>query len=206
VYYAPTLSYFTDGTVGIFLVTSTPYELDELDYTAYADTATAATQQRIYFGYDSNPDGCSVSAFTFTRRDTVTGGAACTANQYILLPQGERVVADPVIFGGYLLVSTYYQPATPFPAVTSQTPACTVAATSGRIRAYNYKTCVLSNPTSAFLERPEAHPGYPSNIAVSDYGTVIAMGSNQLLSQAYSININTGLFESVKVLNWMQVF
>src|SRR4029453_6244411 len=46
-YYGPTPPYFADGSVGIFLVTSTPYELDELDYPAMVDTTTATTQQRV---------------------------------------------------------------------------------------------------------------------------------------------------------------
>jgi hypothetical protein len=202
VYYAPTLSYFSDGAVGIYLVTSTPYELDELDYTALADTST--TNQRVYFGYDTNPDGCSVSAFTFTRKDTITGGTSCTSNQYLNLLPGERVVADPVIFGGYLLLSTYYQ--TPGVLAGAPSPACTIAGTSGRIRAYNYESCVLVNPTSAFVGGQVLIPGYPSNMAISDFGTIMAMGNNAALTKAYSFNVNVGLFESVKVLNWMQVF
>ena len=202
VYYAPTLSYFTDGTLGIFWVTSTPYELDEFDYTAMADSA--GTQQRIYFAYDTDPDGCSGGGFIFNRKDTA-GTTACSAgaNQYVPLLVGERVVADPVVFGGYLLVSTYTQ-ATGFP-IAAPTPACSAPAAQGRVRLLNYESCVAST-TGDFSSGVKTLNGYPSNIAVTDFGRVLVASSFGTSPGATSIGLNVGLFESVKVLNWMQVF
>jgi hypothetical protein len=198
VYYAPTISYFTDGTLAVFVVTSTPYELDELDYTAMADSAT--TQQRIYFGYDNDPDGCGGGTFSFTRKDTSVAGV-CTANQYVPLPAGERVVSDPVVFGGYLLVSTYTQA-----TGVGTTAACTIAANAGRVRLYNYETCAA--PTvGSFTSGIRSFTGFPSNIAITDFGRVLVAHSTTTAgASALSLDLNVGLFESVKVLNWMQVF
>jgi hypothetical protein len=195
VYYAPTLSYFADGTLGVFVVTSTPYELDELDYTAMADSAT--TQQRIYFGYDSDPDGCGGSTFTFTRKDTSVSGS-CTSNQYVLLPVGERVVSDPVAFGGYLLLSTFIQG-----TGVGTTAAC--SAVTGRVRLFNYETCAAST-VGGFTSGIRTLTGYPSNLAITDFGTVLVGTTSGGGASGTMISLNVGLFESVKVLNWMQVF
>ena len=198
VYYAPTISYFADGTLAVFVVTSTPYELDELDYTAMADTASI--QQRIYFGYDSDPDGCGGGTFTFTRKDTSVAGA-CTSNQYVVLSVGERVVSDPVVFGGYLLVSTYLQA-----SGVGTTAACTIGASSGRVRLFNYETCAAST-VGGFSSGFKTFNGFPSNIAITDFGRVLVAHSTTTAgASALSIDLNVGLFESVKVLNWMQVF
>ncbi len=196
VYYAPTLSYFADGTLGLFVVTSTPYELDELDYTAMADSA--GTQQRVYFGYDSDPDGCGGGTFTFTKRDTVTAGS-CTSNQYVALGVGERVVSDPVVYGGYILFSTYTQA-----TGVGTSAACSLG--TGRIRIYNYETCAAPTITGSFSAGVAAVSGYPSNIAITDFGTVLAVATGSGATTNYAISLNVGLFESVKVLNWMQVF
>jgi hypothetical protein len=197
VYYAPTLSYFTDGSLGIYLVTSTPYELDEFDYTALADSAT--TTQRIYFAYDTDPDGCSTtSGFYFTRKDTITGGHSCTGNQYVTLGAGERVVSDPVVFGGYILFSTFTQA-----NGVGTTAAC--SSTTGRVRLFNYESCVAST-VGGFTSGIKSFTGFPSNLAITDYGTVLVTTMNSGSGTSTMIGLNVGLFESVKVLNWMQVF
>ncbi len=178
VYYAITTSWMYDGTLGLYWGTGSPYER----YT---------TDPGYFFAVkDPTPSICSQAE-----------GIDCDGEVGLFeLGAGEGLTADPLVYAGIVFFSTY-QPNT--------SDMCELG--TGRVYGISYEDC---SPALGDLDGDGVDDystevdGYPSQVAISDQGTVFIGTSAYDESTAGIVSLSLGVdaLQGTQTISWMEIF
>ena len=178
VYYAITTSWMYDGSLGLYWGTGSPYER----YT---------TDPGYFFAVkDPTPSVCSAAV-----------GIDCDGEVGLFeLGAGEGLTADPIIYAGIVFFSTY-QPNT--------SDMCEMG--TGRVYGISYEDC---SPAMGDIDGDGIDDystevdGYPSQVAISDQGTVFIGTSAYDDETAGIVTLTLGAdpLMGTQTISWMEIF
>ncbi len=147
VYYAPTVTFHPDGSLGIYWGTGTPYE-----------RSASANNGYLFAFKDLTPTQCAAG----TPIDCITDSGA-TNSGYYEMEAGEGLTGDPLIYNGIVY----------FPTYLPDSDLCETG--TGRIWGLAYDDCDAGIDTDGDGEADAVSidvDGYPSNLTVTEQGTL----------------------------------
>ena len=178
VYYAITTSWMYDGTLGLYWGTGSPYER----YT---------TDPGYFFAVkDPTPGVCSQAV-----------GIECTGGTGLFpLENGEGLTADPIVYAGVVFFSTY---------LPNTSDMCLPG--TGRVYGISYDECdpmlgdVDDGDGSDYYTEVD---GYPSQVAISDQGTVFigSSGTSDDPAGIMAFTLGVDPLQGTQTISWMEIF
>lgn len=152
VYYSPTTSWYSDGSLGVYWGTGSPF--------------SRATSDNGYFFAmrDENPTSCGATTVS-----PVTGGSCGSLGVYTLDP-GEGLTGEPVVYAGVVYFSTYV------PALDTGGNVDGCTAGTGRVYGLNYSDCSpgIDTDGSGTVDSSDndysEYSGYVSGLTVTGQG------------------------------------
>ncbi len=182
VYYAATTSWLEGGGLGVYWGTGTPFDRD------------GGETGHFFAMRDPDPSSCSSDAEPIP----------CQGNDgYYPLDAGEGLTSDPIINAGVVYFTTY----------TPDADRCEMGV--GRVYGIRFDDCSPGIDTDGDGEASSTDTpyveteGYPSNVAITEYGTVLygsSGGPDSGGSVVESISSATDPFLGTAAVSWMEMF
>jgi len=178
VYYAITTSWMRDSTLALYWGTGSPYE------------RTTSDPGYFFAVKDPTPGSCSAAV-----------GIECDGEMGLYeLGAGEGLTADPLVWGGIVFFSTY-QPNT--------SDMCQLG--TGRVYGLWYEDCspALGDiDGDGVVDASTEVEGYPSQVAITDQGTVFVGTSDTSGADAgiVAIGLSGNSLMGTQTIGWMEVF
>ncbi|RME28342.1 MAG: hypothetical protein D6798_02630 [Deltaproteobacteria bacterium] len=192
VFYAATTSFFSDGSLGVYWGTGSPY------------TRTSSDNGYFFAVRDDNPSSC-----TSYTTSAVTGGG-CGATGVYTLDAGEGLTGEPLVYAGVVYFPTWA------PSVDSSGNVDPCTAGTGRIYGLAYDDCAPGIDTNGdgSVDASDSDyvdvGGYVSSLTVTAQGR-IAYGVQDASSSSGSADFDFldpagNPFLGTAGLAWMEVF
>lgn len=191
VFYSPTTSWFSDGSLGVYWGTGSPY-------------ARMSSDSGYFFAMrDENPTTCSGTTVS------PVSGSSCGSMGIYTLEPGEGLTGEPVVYAGVVYFSTYV----PELDVSGEVDPCESG--TGRLYGLRYNDCSpgIDTDSSGTVDASdldyEEYDGYVSGVTVTEQGRLFfgVQGVGDAgVAGVGSLDAAGDPFLGTAALAWMEVF